>query len=149
MWRLLSVLAVGLLALCALPLTAGRSLAGPALAGGTGSRLAPGPGEWWLSAWQVPRKVWPLSQGAGVTVAEVDSGVQASLPDLRGVVLPGINLTSADLTGTARHGTSPNNASRMRVKTLQRRAPPPARIAVRARTICGASTGSPAAFSAK
>ena len=48
--------------------------------------------------------MWPLSQGAGVTVAEVDSGVQASLPDLRGVVLPGINLTSADLTGTARHG---------------------------------------------
>ena len=104
MWRLLSVLAVGLLALCALPLTAGPSLGSPARAGGTGTRLAPGPGEWWLAAWQVQRKVWPLSQGAGITVAEVDSGVQASLPDLRGVVLPGINLTSADLTGTARNG---------------------------------------------
>lgn len=104
MRSLLSVLAVGLLALCALPLTAGPSLASPARAGGTGTRLAPGPGEWWLAAWQVQRKVWPLSQGAGVTVAEVDSGVQASLPDLRGMVLPGINLTSARLTGTARHG---------------------------------------------
>ena len=103
-WRLLSVLAVGLLALCALPLTAGSSLASGTLPTGTPptgtrTRLAPGPGEWWFAAWHVQRKVWPLSQGAGVTVAEVDSGVQASLPDLRGVVLPGI-----DLTGTARNG---------------------------------------------
>jgi hypothetical protein len=35
----------------------------------------------------------PLS--AGITVAEVESGVQASIPDLRGVVRPGINLASA------------------------------------------------------
>jgi subtilisin family serine protease len=103
-WRLLSALAVGLFALCALPLTAGpahaaAALAGPVLAGGTRARLAPGPGEWWLAAWRVRRTVWPLSQGGGVTVAEVESGVQASLPDLRGVVLPGI-----DLTGTVRNG---------------------------------------------
>ena len=58
-------------------------------------------------------------------------------------------MISTGMTGTARHGTSPNSASRMRVKTLQRRAPPRARIAARARAICGASIGSPAAFSAK
>jgi hypothetical protein len=34
----------------------------------------------------------PLS--AGITMAEVESGVQASIPDLRGVVRPGINLAS-------------------------------------------------------
>jgi subtilisin family serine protease len=102
-----SALAACLLALCGLPLPAGPALAGPVLAGpvlagsvlaGPG-QLAPGPGEWWFGPWQVQRKVWPLSQGAGITVAEVESGVQASIPDLRGVVLPG-----ADLTGAARSG---------------------------------------------
>ncbi len=75
-------LAACLLALCGLPLSAGPALAGPALAGpalaGSGlagpGRLAPGPGEWWFAAWQVQRKVWPLSRGAGITVAEVESG---------------------------------------------------------------------------
>ncbi len=80
MLRLLSALAVGLLVLCALPLAAASSLAS-----GSRARLAPGPGEWWLAAWRVQRKVWPLSQGAGVMVAEVESGAQASLPDLRGL----------------------------------------------------------------
>ena len=41
-------------------------------------------------------------------------------------------MISTGITGTARHGTSPNSASRMRVKTLQSRAPPRARIAARA-----------------
>jgi subtilisin family serine protease len=93
-WRLLIVPAACLLGLCCLPLSAG-----PALASGTRAQLVPGRGEWWFGAWQVQRKVWPLSQGSGVTVAEVESGVQASLPDLRGVVLPGV-----DLTGTSRNG---------------------------------------------
>jgi subtilisin family serine protease len=95
--RLLSALAACLLALCGLSLAAGPVLAGP-------GRLAPGPGEWWFKTWQVQRKVWPLSRGAGITVAEVESGVQASIPDLRGVVLPGINLASAGLTGASRAG---------------------------------------------
>jgi subtilisin family serine protease len=47
----------------------------------------------------VQRKVWPLTEGAGVTVAEVESGVQASIPDLRGVVLPGANLTGSGGNG--------------------------------------------------
>jgi subtilisin family serine protease len=130
--RLLSTLAAWalaacLLALCGLPLSAGPALAGPVLAGpvlavpvlavpvlAVPGRLAPGPGEWWFATWQVQRKVWPLSQGAGITVAEVESGVQAGIPDLRGVVRPGINLTSAGLSngdtdiqaGEDGHGTA-------------------------------------------
>jgi hypothetical protein len=90
--RLLSVTALaGLLATCGLPLSAGPARAEPGVP--AGFELTPGPGEWWLDGWQVQRKVWPLAEGAGVTVGEVDSGVQASVPDLRGVVLPGANLT--------------------------------------------------------
>lgn len=45
--------------------------------------------EWWFAAWQIAKKVWPLAQGEGITVAVIDSGVEARLPELRGVVLPG------------------------------------------------------------
>src|SRR5579884_1184622 len=54
-------------------------------------------------------------------------------------------MISTGMTGTARHGTSPNSARAMRVKTLTRRAPPLSRMAARARAICGACGGSPAA----
>ena len=91
--RLLPALAAaGLLAACGLTLA-------PGPAAHAQSRLVPGPGEWWFSGWRVQQKVWPLTQGAGVTVAEVESGVQASVPDLRGVVLRGANLTGAGGTG--------------------------------------------------
>jgi subtilisin family serine protease len=87
----------GLLATCGLLLSAGPARAeagGPAQTG-----LTPGPAEWWLAGWQVQRKVWPLTEGAGVTVAEVESGVQATVADLRGVVLPGANLTGTGGNG--------------------------------------------------
>ena len=87
----------GLLTTCGLPLSAGPARAEPGVR--ASFELTPGPAEWWLAAWQVQRKVWPLTEGAGVTVGEVESGVQATIPDLRGVVLPG-----ADLTGTGGNG---------------------------------------------
>ena len=62
---------------------------------------------------------------------------------------PGISISSTGITGQARHGTWPNKASWMRVKTLLRSAPPAARIASRARRMCGAAGSSPIAFSAK
>ncbi len=96
--RLLSAMAAaGLLAMCGLPLSSGPARAEPAAGGRI--QLIPGPGEWWFAGWQVQQRVWPLTAGAGVTVAEVESGVQASVPDLRGVVLPGANLTGSGGNG--------------------------------------------------
>jgi subtilisin family serine protease len=53
---------------------------------------------WWYTELNLPA-AWKLSQGKGVTVAVVDSGVDARLGDLRGQVLPG-----TDFTGATRNG---------------------------------------------
>jgi type VII secretion-associated serine protease mycosin len=53
-------------------------------------------GEWWFTSWQIP-KVWAAgARGQGVTVAVIDSGVQASRPELRGVVLAGTDFHGGD-----------------------------------------------------
>lgn len=49
--------------------------------------------EWWLAAMHVPDVIWPRSTGAGITVAVIDSGVDANHPDLVGQVLPGQNFS--------------------------------------------------------
>ncbi len=51
--------------------------------------------EWWLSTLKV-RQAWTTSKGAGVTVAVLSDGVDASQPDLTGAVTSG-----PDLTGTS------------------------------------------------
>src|SRR5580658_2962693 len=51
--------------------------------------------EWWLSTLAL-RHAWTTSKGAGVTVAVLSDGVDASQPDLTGSVTPG-----PDLTGTS------------------------------------------------
>ncbi|MDT0306366.1 S8 family serine peptidase [Streptomyces sp. DSM 44917] len=62
---------------------------------------------WYLGALRA-EDVWEVARGQGVTVAVIDSGVDASLPELRGRVLPGVDLTDGrsgagvDATG---HGT--------------------------------------------
>ncbi|KAA6222216.1 type VII secretion-associated serine protease mycosin [Streptomyces albofaciens JCM 4342] len=64
--------------------------------------------QWHLDAMQAER-MWQLSTGQGVTVAVIDSGVDSSVPELRGQLLPG-----KDFTGQGRgvnhddegHGTS-------------------------------------------
>ncbi|HEX6527645.1 MAG TPA: S8 family serine peptidase, partial [Streptosporangiaceae bacterium] len=55
--------------------------------------------EWWFTNWDIQQKVWPLTEGGGVTVAVIDSGIQASISDLRGAVLPGGDTTGAGSNG--------------------------------------------------
>ncbi|TDD70834.1 S8 family serine peptidase [Actinomadura rubrisoli] len=45
--------------------------------------------EWWFDSWGIKTDVWPVTKGKGVTVAVIDTGVNASLPDMAGAVLPG------------------------------------------------------------
>ncbi|MGA4839903.1 type VII secretion-associated serine protease mycosin [Streptomyces sp. G45] len=61
--------------------------------------------QWHLSAMQA-EKMWRTSTGDGVTVAVIDTGVNADLPDLRGRVLPGLDLApnSAGDERTDPHG---------------------------------------------
>jgi membrane-anchored mycosin MYCP len=59
--------------------------------------------EWWFSQWGIRTYVWPLSRGAGVTVALLDTGVQANLPDIRAAVVPG-----ADVAGGGGEGWTDN-----------------------------------------
>jgi membrane-anchored mycosin MYCP len=71
-----------------------------ASAGGRAAGLPrPRASEWWFSSWLIQSRVWPLTTGAGVTVAVLDSGVQASIPDLRGAVVPGGDMTGAGTNG--------------------------------------------------
>lgn len=49
--------------------------------------------EWWFAAWGIQKMAWPQSTGREVTVAVVDSGVNARLPELRGAVVPGFDAT--------------------------------------------------------
>jgi subtilisin family serine protease len=48
--------------------------------------------EYWFDTWHVP-SLWDSgARGQGVTIAEIDSGVNASLPELRGRILRGTDL---------------------------------------------------------
>ena len=75
-------------------------LSGPASAAGPRA-LPPLPdqgakGEWWFTSWRIP-EVWRTgARGQGVTVAVIDSGVQASFPELAGAVLPGTDFVGGD-----------------------------------------------------
>ena len=45
--------------------------------------------EWWFSAWNVPTLWRAGADGRGITIGEIDSGVNASLPELAANILPG------------------------------------------------------------
>jgi subtilisin family serine protease len=62
------------------------------MAVGTPALATPGPAsapEYWFDDWQVP-SLWDSgARGEGITIAEIDTGVNAALPELRGRVLAG------------------------------------------------------------
>lgn len=57
--------------------------------------------EWWLSQYHV-KKAWDVTQGKGVTVAVIDSGIDASQPDLKGSVS-----AATDFSGAGANGKEP------------------------------------------
>jgi membrane-anchored mycosin MYCP len=48
----------------------------------------------WAQQRLSPERVWPMTRGAGVTVAVIDTGVDASAPQLRGRVFPGVDVVN-------------------------------------------------------
>ena len=48
--------------------------------------------EYWFDTWRVPTLWQSGARGQGITIAEIDTGVNAQLPELRGRVLSGTDL---------------------------------------------------------
>jgi membrane-anchored mycosin MYCP len=61
----------------------------------------------WAQRELKPSSVWRMTQGAGQTVAVLDSGVSAKAPALAGVVLPGLDIGTSNPADTdcGGHGT--------------------------------------------
>jgi len=86
---------------------------GAALPGTAATAARHLPQQWWFDAWFIDTKLWKYSKGQGVTVAVLDSGVQADIPELSGAVLPGADFqygtgdgrTDQDTFETNGHGT--------------------------------------------
>jgi hypothetical protein len=64
-------------------------------------------GQWWFDSWGVQDKVWPVSRGAGVTVAVIDAGVAGDSQVLKGAVLPGVALKSESDFHTSKDPAKP------------------------------------------
>ncbi|MEV7599414.1 type VII secretion-associated serine protease mycosin [Kitasatospora sp. NPDC089797] len=65
--------------------------------------------QWALKTFEAEAKVWPVSQGDGVTVAVIDTGVSQDHQDLAGQVLPGADLSGGNTDGRVDsdgHGTA-------------------------------------------
>jgi subtilisin family serine protease len=74
--------AAALVALALLVATAGPAAATPG---------PPGAPEYWFDSWQL-QSLWAGgARGQGITIAEIDTGVNADLPELRGRILPGMD----------------------------------------------------------
>lgn len=83
-----------LVAVCAAPAAAAADP--PSLPAPGNSCVGPSPvpvtGVPWATARMAPYQLWPLTQGAGVTVAILDTGVSAAASGLAGAVRPGTDV---------------------------------------------------------
>lgn len=87
-------------------------LALPATAAQAGtSAYTPPAAEWWTTSESVPQQVWPVTEGAGVTVAVIDSGVQATAPDLSGTVLSGADTLTPGGNGDRDYAPAPGHGT--------------------------------------
>jgi type VII secretion-associated serine protease mycosin len=59
--------------------------------------------QWWLPTWQMSQ-VSEVTDGSGVTVAVIDTGVDASISELAGAVVSGVDLTGEGGDGTVDYG---------------------------------------------
>ncbi|WP_165975844.1 S8 family serine peptidase, partial [Actinomadura rubrisoli] len=73
----------------------GLGMVGLAMAPAAAAHATPGPGpnQWWFDSWGIQQDVWPITKGKGVTVAVLDTGVNARLPDMGPAVVPGGDVT--------------------------------------------------------
>ena len=94
------VILLGVLAAAAVPVPASADV--PKLPSSQNDACMPAPtgsetGVPWAQKQLAPERVWPMTDGAGITVAVVDSGVDAHTPQLAGTtVLPGVDVTTDD-----------------------------------------------------
>lgn len=63
----------------------------------------PGAREWWFDEWDVTALWDDGARGQGVTIAEIDTGVNAELPELAGKILPGRDFGDPTLDGRFDH----------------------------------------------
>ncbi|MCO5966919.1 S8 family serine peptidase [Actinoallomurus soli] len=74
----------------------------------TYAETSPRTEEWWFGTWDIQQKVWPITTGKGVTVAVIDGGVNAKVPDLRGAVIPGADIDAGKGDGRIDFDTREN-----------------------------------------
>ncbi|MCP2337496.1 S8 family serine peptidase [Actinomadura rupiterrae] len=83
--------------------------------------LSPRPDEWWFRTWSIQDKIWPTTRGAGVTIAVLDYGVNAKLPELSGAVVPGVDLIDQSTDGRVDlDSESPGHGTAMTVQMVGR-----------------------------
>ncbi len=71
---------------------------------------APGPPsapEWWFDTWHVPSLWNGGARGQGITIAEIDTGVNGALPELSGQVLSGTDFGVSGGNGRTDHAVDP------------------------------------------